>query len=293
MSDHLEALRLFVRVARRGSFSAAGRELGVPQSTASRMIAALEREIGASLLTRTTRAVALTDAGADFLTRIEPLLADLDEAEHAARGTSDLRGQLRVGLGTSLAVRVVIPRLKPFLDRHPALQVELLMDDQRQDLVREGVDVALRFGKLADSSATARKLVNWPRALAASPDYLKVAPALDTPSDLAAHSIIVGPQGAGGWTFCKGGTTTSVRLDGRLRIPTMEGVFAAAVAGMGIVMTTPAAFRREFEARTLVRVLPDWDLGAVDVHAVFTAGRAIKPSARALVVYLAEVLAKA
>jgi DNA-binding transcriptional LysR family regulator len=84
MSDHLNALRLFARVARRGSFSAAGREFGVPQSTVSRTISTLEREIGASLLIRNTRAVTLTDAGADFLARIEPILADLDEAEHAA-----------------------------------------------------------------------------------------------------------------------------------------------------------------------------------------------------------------
>jgi DNA-binding transcriptional LysR family regulator len=92
MTDHLDALRLFARVARRGSFSAAGRELGVPQSTASRTIAALERDIGASLLVRSTRAVILTDVGADFLARIEPILADLDEAEHAARGSGELRG---------------------------------------------------------------------------------------------------------------------------------------------------------------------------------------------------------
>jgi len=128
----------------------------------SRTIATLEREIGASLLVRTTRAVTLTDAGVDFLTRIQPILANLDEAEQAARHSGELRGTLRIGIGTSLAARIVIPHLKPFLDRHPALRVDLLLDDQKQDLVREGVDVAFRFGALADSSATARKLVSWP-----------------------------------------------------------------------------------------------------------------------------------
>ncbi len=96
MNGHLDALRLFVRVARRGSFSVAGRELGVPQSTVSRTVSALERKTGASLLIRSTRAVSLTDSGADFLARIEPILAGLDEAEHVARGSSEMRGLLRV-----------------------------------------------------------------------------------------------------------------------------------------------------------------------------------------------------
>ncbi len=254
----------------------------MPQSTVSRAIATLEREIGASLLVRTTRAVTVTDAGADFLARIEPLLADLEEAEQTARHSDELRGTLRIGIGTSLAARIVIPHLKPFLDRHPALRVDLLLDDQRQDLVKEGVDVAFRFGPLADSTATARKLVTWPRALAAAPSYLRTAPALDVPADLAAHAIIVGPQGVGDWTFRKGGTTASVRLEGRLRITVLEGAYLAAVEGMGIVLTTLVAFRREFASGVLVQVLPEWDLGSVDVHAVFTSGRAAKPSARAV-----------
>jgi DNA-binding transcriptional LysR family regulator len=293
MNDHIDALRLFIRVARRGSFSAAGRELGVPQSTVSRTIATLEREIGASLLVRTTRAVTVTDAGAEFLARIEQILADLDEAEQTARHSGELRGTLRIGIGTSLAARIVIPHLKPFLDRHPALRIDLLLDDQKQDLVKEGVDVAFRFGALADSTATARKLVSWPRVLAAAPGYLSSAPALDSPADLAAHAIIIGPQGAGDWTFRKGGTATSVRLDGRLRVTDLQGAYLAAVEGMGIVLTTLPAFRREFESGVLVQVLTDWDLGSVDVHAVFTSGRAAKPSARSIVAYLAEILPRA
>ena len=292
MSDHLDTLRLFVRIARLGSFSAAGRERGVPQSTVSRMIATLEREMGASLLIRTTRAVTLTDAGADFLARLEPILADLDEAEHTARGAGELRGQLRIALGTTIAARVVIPSLKPFLDRHPGLQVELLLADQRQDLVREGVDVALRFGALTDSTATAQKLATWQRLLAASPSYLKTAPALAKPADLAAHAVIVGPQGVRDWAFKKSGTATSVRIEGRLKIPAFEGALAAAAAGMGIVMTSTGASRRELESGALVRVLADWDLGGVDLHAVFTGGRAAKPSARAFIAHLSEALSE-
>jgi len=291
MSDHLDALRLFVRLARRGSFSAAGRELNVPQSTVSRTIAALEREIGAVLLTRTTRAVALTEAGSDFLARVEPILADLDEAEHAVRGSGALKGLLRVGLGTALAMRVVIPRLKSFADRHPGLQIELMLDDQRQNLVADGVDVALRFGVLTDSTATVRRLVRWSRALVASPAYLETAPPLVSPSDLTAHALIVGPHGIGDWSFRRGGTVVSMRLDGRLRIPALEGAITAAIAGMGIVMASAGACRKEIESGALVRVLPDWDLGTVDLHAMFPAGRAAKPSARAFIAYLSETVA--
>ena len=288
MSDHLDALRLFVRVARRGSFSAAGRELGVPQSTVSRTIAMLEREIGAGLLTRTTRAVVLTEAGTDFLARIEPILADLDEAEHAVRGSGELKGLLRVGLGTALAMRIVIPNLKTFANRHPGLQIELILDDQRQNLLADGVDVALRFGQLADSTATVRKLMRWSRALVAAPAYLETAPPLVVPADLAAHEVIVGPQGVTDWSFRQGGSVVSIRLDGRLRIPALEGAITAAVAGLGVVMASTGACRRELASGTLVRVLPDWDLGTFDLHAVFPAARVAKPSARAFISYLAE-----
>src|ERR1700675_3944908 len=172
MSDRLFALRLFARVARKGSFSAAGRELDIPQSTASRTIATLEREMGVPLFVRTTRAVTLTDAGLDFLTRIESVLAELDEAEHAARGTGERRGILRIGLATNFVVGGGIPRLSDFMSRDPALRIELLMGDQREDLVAEGVDVALRFGPLPDSTATVRRILSWPRVLAASRAYL-------------------------------------------------------------------------------------------------------------------------
>jgi DNA-binding transcriptional LysR family regulator len=287
MSDHLEALRLFVRVARKGSFSAAGRDLGVPQPTVSRIIAELEKRIGVALLTRTTRAVTLTEAGVDFLARVEPLLAALEEAEHAARGTGELRGLLRVGVSSSFAVREVAPRLPDFMARHPALRVELMLDDQRTDLVSEGGDLALRLGVLADSSATARKLASWPRVLVAAPAYLAHAGAPSIPADLAAHTLILGPvRGVQAWSFLKGGKAVSVRVEGRLSVSANEAATAAAAAGLGIAQMGLVGCRREIEAGLLERVLPDWDMGLIDLHAVFPAGRAAKPSARAFADFL-------
>ena len=291
MSDRLFALRLFARVARKGSFSAAGRELNIPQSTASRTIATLEREIGVALFVRTTRAVTLTDAGLDFLARIESVLAELDEAEHAARGTGELRGILRIGLATTFAVREVIPRLSDFISRHPALRIDLMMEDEREDLVAEGVDVALRFGPLSDSTATVRRILAWPRVLAASPAYLDKAGAPLTPTDLAQHAIILGPASLSGhWSFRKGDTATSFQVEGKLTIRASLGAIAAAVEGLGIVMTPLGACRRELERGELVRLLPEWDAGTVELNAVYASGRAAKPSARAFVDYLIAAL---
>ena len=178
MSDRLFALRLFARVARKGSFSAAGRELNIPQSTASRTIATLEREIGVALFVRTTRAVTLTDAGLDFLARIEPVLAQLDEAEHAARGTGELRGLLRIGLGTNFAVREVIPRLSDFMNRHPALRIDLMMADRarRPRGRRRGRRASIWSSFQLDGDSTENsRMAASPRRVASVPRHGRVS----------------------------------------------------------------------------------------------------------------------
>jgi len=282
MSDRLSALRLFVRVARTGNFSRAAREVGLSQPTASRIIAMLEKEIGALLLTRSTRALALTEAGAEYLARVELALAALDEADHAARGTGELRGVLRVAASSSFTVHALIPRLDDFLRRHPKLRLMLLINDQRQALISEGVDVAFRFGPLADSNATARRLGSIQRVLVASPAYLRRAGRPKAPADLNSHAMVVGPMGSDRWTFENDGRQVSLRLEGRVVVSANEGAVAAAVAGLGIASTGIIASRKELADRLLVRVLPDWEMGALDVHAVFPSGRAAKAAARAL-----------
>jgi DNA-binding transcriptional LysR family regulator len=291
MHDHLFALRLFVRVAHKGSFSAAGRELKIPQPTVSRLIAQLEREIGAALLTRTTRAVTLTEAGREFLSRIESVLAALDDAEQTARGTGKLRGVLRVGVSSSLAMRGLMPRLQRFMDLHPDLRMEMLLDDARQDLISEGVDIGLRFGPLPDSSAVAQRLGAVERVIVAAPAYLARAGTPRTPAELARHSIVAGPGGkATTWTFSKDGKHHTVRVDGRLSVSQNEVATSAAINGMGIVSMSLGACLKELNEGALVRVLPGWDMGRIELHAVFAAGRAAKPSARAFAAYLSQNL---
>ncbi|BDU22516.1 LysR family transcriptional regulator [Dyella sp. GSA-30] len=288
MNDKLQALRLFVRVARTGSFSAAARELDVSQPSVSRIIAALEEDVGAALVTRTTRAVTLTDAGSDYLTRVEAILSSLEEADHSARGSQELRGSLRVAMPASFGVREIIPLMPGFLTRHPSLNVSLLMSDQRQDTIKEGADVALRLGDLDDSSATARIIGRTPRLIAASPSYLETHGAPEVPADLADHAAIVGPAGtsSGTWSFQKGGQSVSARINPRLTVSYNEAAVAAAVAGIGVVNTSLWGCRAELASGALIQLFPDWKMGEVEAHGMFTPGRRPKPSARALVEYL-------
>lgn len=289
MNDRFFSLQLFARVARSGGFAIAGREMGVSQPTASRIVAALEKQVGVALLVRTTRAVSLTEAGADYLARIESILADLEEADHAARGTGELRGLLRVAMSYGFAVRGVLPRLARFTDLHPGLRVEFTLNDERQDLVGESVDVAFRIGVLNDSTAVARKIGVVHRVVVAAPAYLERAGTPSVPSDLANHTVIVGPAGrvAEGWTFRRDGKADSIRVEGRFILNGTDAATAAAVAGLGILSAGDLSVRSELETGRLVRVLSDWEMGTIDINVVLPAGRAAKPSARAFSDFMA------
>src|SRR2546430_6800631 len=153
MTDRMVALRLFVRVARAGSFSRAARQLGLSQPSASRIVATLEKEIGAALFTRSTRALSLTEAGAEYLARVEAILAALDEADLAARGTGELRGVLRVAASSSFTEHAVIPRLGDFLGRNPKLRIVLLVPDARQARLARRVGGAFRLRSPRASTA--------------------------------------------------------------------------------------------------------------------------------------------
>ena len=287
MTDRLSALRLFVRAARIGSFSRAGRELGLSQPSASRLIAALEEEVGATLFSRTTRAVTLTEAGATYLMRVEAILGALEEADHEARGTGELRGSLRIGTPLSFVLGEIIPRLPAFMKQHPALKIELRVTDRYQDLVTEGLDVAFRFGALPDSTATAHKLIHQPNILTASPDYLRQRGTPTMPSDLAHHAVILSPaHPSATFSFRKSGRVISVRVDSRLAITINEVAKASAIAGLGIAASSESSARAELEAGELIRVLPDWDFGSMELNALFVSGKIIKPAARAFTDFL-------
>ncbi|MEM7059220.1 MAG: LysR substrate-binding domain-containing protein [Pseudomonadota bacterium] len=288
MVERISSLQLFCRVARTGSFTAAGKETGLSQPSVSRIISNLEKELQAALFVRSTHAVKLTEAGDDYLARIEPLLGALEEAEHIARGTGELTGRLRVGVATSFATREIIPRLPGFVAEHPGLRIDLVLTDSRQELISEAIDVAIRYGELKDSTMVARRLGAPRRVIAASTEYLERAGTPKIPSDLSKHEVILGPSSVGptGWTFKKDGKTTSVRVDGQIMITVNEGPTAAAVAGMGIISTAYWGCKAELDSGKLVQLLPDWDLGTIEVNAVLPNRQSAKRSARALADFL-------
>jgi len=286
-------LRIFSRVARLRSFSAAARELSISQSQASRAVAELEAELGALLLARTTRAVIPTEAGLDYLTRVEAILDQLEDAGHSVR-QDELRGTLRVGMPTSAGVREIIARLPRFTERHPKLHLQIVLDDRRQDLVRDAVDVAIRIGTLPDSNATARLLTSYSRLVVASPGYLERFGMPENPQDLAAHRIVFGPAAGTdtAWAFTRDGQEETVDVTPTISFSDNEGAVAGAAAGLGVTSIGWWTCRREIEEGALIKLLPDWEMASTRVHAYFPLGRATRSAARAFIDFLIEDFSK-
>lgn len=289
MSDRLQELGVFVRTAETGSFSRAARELGSTQPSVSRTIAGLEARLGVKLFLRTTRRVTLTDAGAVLLERTKPILAEVDEAEDAARGTDSLRGSVRMAMPVAFGIREVIPRLPAFLAEHPQLRIDLAMADAAEDLVAEGVDLALRMGRLADSGFGARRLASAPRLIVASPAYLRERGTPISVGDLATHDCILGPGSSGrrGWAIVEGGRERPIDVGERYNVGSAEGVIALAKAGLGIAVASHWMCRVELEAGALVPILTAFALHPAEVHVVFPSGRRPSRKAGTIADYLA------
>ena len=202
--DRLEAMRTFVRVVERGSFSAVAKELGATQSAVSKQVAALEARLGAKLLVRSTRAIALTRAGEAFFPEARRLSEEVEAAEAVARASErTLEGALKVAASVGFGAARLMPAISSFLAAHPGLTIDFKLDDAFVDIVAEGVDVAVRIGELADSRLVATKLGEYRRLLVATPDYLRFAKPLAGPQDLATHACILytGRDAAHRWTF--------------------------------------------------------------------------------------------
>lgn len=285
--SELKRLRVFARVAHLRSFSLAAEELGISQSMVSRMVAALEREMGVVLLARTTRDIVLTDAGQNCLLLVEPILAQLDEVRLAIRGDGQFRGSLRIGIPTGFALEIV-PRMDAFVREHPTLRIDFMVDDRKLNLMRDNIDIAIRSGELDQSSGMARLIGMNQRMLVAAPAYCERAGIPKTPPDLSRHRLISGPAGssAGAWTFCRAGQTVSVDVQPAYTTNVSELSIAAAVAGLGIVSTGFLACRHELDNGQLVEILPDWSMSKLPIHVIIPSGRSAKGSARALADYL-------
>lgn len=294
MSDRWQEMAVFVRVAESGSLSRAARELKLSQPSISRIVGTLEARLGTTLLLRTTRSISLTEAGTLYLERARYLLAEMEETEQAARGVDSLHGMIRIAMPVLYGTRAIIPVLAPFLAKHPDLRVEMIMSDARQNLVTDGVDVAIRLGvgPLDDSAFGARKVAQVERLVVAAPAYLSVHGAPANPADLARHDCIVqhGLFGYESWRFTRNQAVTSVNVHAKLWINSAPGVLAAVVAGMGIALATRVMAGEELRTGQLTQLLEPFRLDPAEVYAIFPAGPRPSAKVRAIVDHLGASL---
>jgi DNA-binding transcriptional LysR family regulator len=292
--DRLQAMATFVRVVEAGSISGAARQLGVGQPAVSKTVAQLEERLQVRLLLRSTRGLTPTEAGLRFHERARIALQEVEEAELEARvAGAGLSGRLRVSAATTFTRLHVIPHLPGFLARHPDLEVDVILDDRVIDLVSEGIDLSLRMGALADSTAVARRLATGRRSVMATPAYLARAGLPQVPADIVSHEAVIYSQAANSWTFRRGSTEASVAVRGRVRVSAAEGLRAAVLADMGLTISSDWMFAPELASGAVVRLLEPWALPPIDLWAVFPTGRLASAKARQFAGFVEAVLAQA
>jgi len=287
-------MEIFARVIETGAFSGASRQLKIGQPAVSKAAVALEERLGVRLLARSTRRLAPTEAGMAYYERALRALTEANEADATAQGLSrGLEGRLRICAPVTFARLHLVPRLATFLDDHPKLRMEIILDDRVIDVLEENIDVALRLGELKDSALTASKLGESDRIIVASSTYLAQRGVPYTPADLLAHDAIVYAPGTGGdvWRFRQGTSETSIRIQSRLVITAAEGVRAAVIAGLGLAAASRWMFAPELASGLVRQVLSDWMLPPVPVWSVYPAGRLASAKAREFVKWFQRVLA--
>jgi DNA-binding transcriptional LysR family regulator len=282
MDRHL-AMETFVRVVDTGSFSAAASQMRVGQPAVSKAIAQLEEWLGVRLLLRSTRSMTPTEAGMNFYVRAKRAIEEAEEAVLAARGAgASLSGKLRIAASVCFGRLHIMRQLDRFLEKHPELEIDMLLDDRPINLVEEGIDVAFRSGSLVDSTLVARKLGQARRRVMATPNYFAKHGRPRSPAELIAHqTVIYTPDGGGiSWTFRQGSTETSVAVGGRLKVTAAEGLREAVFAHLGIAITSEWNFAPELASGIVTSVLDDWELPSLELWAVYPTGRMASAKAR-------------
>lgn len=276
MADRLAAFETFVRVVEAQSFTAAARTLGSSQSRVSKAIALLEARLGARLIARTTRHLALTPAGTELYLKARAILAAVEEAEAAVRA-DEISGRLKVNTSAMLALPLVQPALLAFKSAHPALRIELVMDDRRIDPVEEGVDLIVRVGALDDSRLVARRAGSVSFGFYATPGYLQQAGEPKTLEALAGHSVIGIPERRG----ARPADVTRVALQRDITVSNMLLAHGAALEGAGIAALPRFLAEPSVAGGALVAVLPNVQLPEVDVSFLHPFGQEAPAKIRA------------
>jgi DNA-binding transcriptional LysR family regulator len=291
-----ERMRTFVRVAERGSLSSVARELGVGQSTITRQLRELEEAVGVPLLSRTTRRVTLTDEGSRYYANSVQILRLVDQAGDEARGTRGApAGTIRISCTAAFGVLHVSRLIFAFQDRYPDIAVDLNLTDERVDLVREGVDIAVRLGPLTESSMKLRSLGHSQRLMVAAPDYLAKRGRPAVPQDLSGHEGIRMSNIAGSDTLVlhgRGGERHAVPFAGRFRIDHGLAAREAILAGRGIAPAHRWLVDDLVTAGRLEVILPDYSPPSVPLSMLIVPERAGIARVRLLVDFLADQIGR-
>lgn len=287
----LNDLRVFASVASLRNFSAAGHALGMPKSSVSRSVARLEADLGTRLVQRTTRVVHLTEPGAVLSERCADVLGRIDDIVGImADMNAAPRGPLKISAGIGFGLNILSDLLPQFLERYPEITVSLELTSRSVDLVAEGIDVTIRMGRLPDSRLVAKRLGSIGRYLCAAPAYLERRGTPRTIDDLQDHCIVEMPGVDGrprSWTFVNARGET-VRIDAQPRVSVNDPltIHRLVVNGAGLGCLSGYLCAPDFEAGRLVRLLPEWTMGSVDVSVMFPSARELSPAVRAFVDFL-------
>lgn len=269
--DLLSAIRSFIRVAETGSFSVVSRELHVSQPTISRQILLLENHYGVRLFSRTTRSLTLTDDGRTLLDHALNIQNMMEDAHLAlSQRQSRVYGHIRLGTPTAFGLYLTrhLPRL---LEQHPELSIELVVSDSFGDIVREGIDLAIRVGMCPSGTTITRHLADVSRVLVASPSFLKRNPEPEHPNDLIGLSPVIYTYGGQEpeWVFQKGEQKVRLAMHSAFRTNSSEVVHRGVVQGMGVGLMPLFSVADELRSGALVRLMPEWSVPPIDLHIVY------------------------
>lgn len=289
--DRVTGWQLFVRAAEAGSFSRAARDLNLTQPTVTKHVAALEKQLGARLLNRNTRGLSLTEVGALYYDKCKAILDSIEEADDIVNARQgQVRGTLRIGTSVAFGRRVITPLALEFMKRHPQLRIDLSFEDTYVDLVARGIDVAIRMGKLADSSLGARYLGTNPWVMVAAPGYLKRHGAPRAPADLTRHNVLIYSTVLGDdrLHFIRGGRPQTVAVSGSLRANNLATILDAVRANMGVAALPWYVAAAAIGDGKIVTVLDEHAMPAQEIHAVYASPRQVPAKVAALIAFLQD-----
>jgi DNA-binding transcriptional LysR family regulator len=297
--DEFSRIKTFIKVAESGSFSAAARDVASVSSIA-RQVKSLEDELGVRLFNRSTRKLALTDAGRNFFERVKVIVYDLNGAKAEAKSLhEEVRGALRVSLRVAAGTTVVIPALPRLLERHPGLMLDIILTDERRDLIANNIDVAMWLGDLPNADIVARRLSPSRRIVCASPAYLEKHGIPTNPSDLLRHQCLLfsAPTYRNRWSFTRDGRREEIEVTGNVRSDNGLILLSSSLASLGIVIVHHWMVRGLIAEGRLTRILSEYTInprpGGAELYAVYPSSRQLSRRIRAFVDFLVEVFREA